>query len=224
VAVLRSSLFSARTIVIAGAVQTPRSEILQVSGLDRDPPLIEVNTAAMERRIERLPWVAKASVQVDWPSTVTVAVVERIPVATSLLPGGGYALVDSSGRVLADQAPRPSGLPLITAPGIPRSPGSSLGASARPLLAAAAELPVSLLSRVEEIVPGGADGVVLRLKGGLRAVVGDDTALAQKFVSLATVLSRVNLTDVGEIDLRVATAPVLTPLVSASNVHGKGDG
>jgi len=34
----------------------------------------------------------------------------------------------------------------------------------------------------------------------------------------------VDLAGVGSIDLRVATAPVLTPLVSASNVHGKGDG
>jgi len=39
-----------------------------------------------------------------------------------------------------------------------------------------------------------------------------------------TVLHGVNLTGIGGIDLRVAAAPVLTPLVSASNVHGKGDG
>ncbi len=54
--------------------------------------------------------------------------------------------------------------------------------------------------------------------------MGDDEALAQKFVSLATVLRRVDLTGIGGIDLRVAAAPVLTPLVSPSNVHGKGDG
>jgi hypothetical protein len=77
---------------------------------------------------------------------------------------------------------------------------------------------------LQEIVASGADGVVLHLKDGLRAVVGDDEALAQKFVSLATVLNGVNLTGIGGIDLRVAAAPVLTPLVSPSNVHGKGDG
>ena len=65
---------------------------------------------------------------------------------------------------------------------------------------------------------------MLRLDGGLKAVVGDDDALAEKFVSLATVLSRVDLTGVGGIDLSVAASPVLTPLVTASNVHGKGDG
>ena len=132
--------------------------------------------------------------------------------------------MDATGRVLQDQAARPSALPLVSMPAVPGSPGSSLGAAARALLATAAQLPVSLLPRLEEIVGSRADGVVLRLRGGLRAVVGDDEALAQKFVSLVTVLRGVNLSGVGSIDLRVAAAPVLTPLVSASNVHGKGDG
>ncbi len=70
VAIAHSSLFSARTVVIAGAVQTPRSEILEVTGLRREPPLIDVNTGAMQRRLERLPWVATAWVHLDWPSTV----------------------------------------------------------------------------------------------------------------------------------------------------------
>ena len=104
VAIAHSSLFSARTVVIAGAVQTPRSEILGVTGLDREPPLIDVNTGAMQRRLERLPWVKSASVHLDWPSTVAIAVVERIPVAATALPAGEYALLDSTGRVLADQA------------------------------------------------------------------------------------------------------------------------
>ncbi|MGD0943287.1 MAG: FtsQ-type POTRA domain-containing protein [Acidimicrobiales bacterium] len=224
VAILHSSLFSARTVAIAGAVHTPRSEILEVSGLDRRPPLIDVDPAAIERRLDRLPWVSTAAVQVHWPSTVDLDVVERVPVATSPLEGGGFAVLDSTGRVLADQAARPAGLPLVALAKISSLPGSSLGPAARPLLAAAAQLPVSLLPRVQEIAVSGSDGIVLHLEGGLRAVIGDDEALAEKFVSLATVLSRVNLAGIGAIDLRVAASPVLTPLVTASNVQGKGDG
>ena len=220
-AIAHSSLFSARTVVIAGAVQTLRSEILAVTGLDREPPLIDLNTGSMQRRLERLPWVVTASVHLDWPSTVAIAVVERVPVAATALAAGGYALLDATGRVLEDQTSRPSALPLVAVPGVPGSPGSSLGASAQALLATASQFPVTLLPRLQDIV---ASSVVLHLKGGLRAIVGDDEALAQKFVSLVTVLHGVNLTGIGGIDLRVAAAPVLTPLVSASNVHGKGDG
>ena len=169
--------------------------------------------------------MARASVRRDWPSTVAIAVVERIPVATTALPTGGYALLDATGRRAAGPGRRAlRRSPLSRCRPARGSPGSSVGGAARALLATAAQLPVSLLPRLEEIVSSSADGVVLRLRGGLRAVVGDDEALAQKFVSLVTVLRGVNLSGVGSIDLRVAAAPVLTPLVSPSNVHGKGDG
>jgi cell division protein FtsQ len=217
-------LFSARTVAIAGAVHTPRSEMLEVTGLDRRPPLIDVDPAAIERRLDRLPWVSTAAVRVHWPSTVDLDVVERVPVATSPLEGGGFAVLDATGRVLAHQATRPADLPLVALAKISSPPGSSLGAAARPMLAAAAQLPVSLLPRLQEIAVSGSDGIVLHLEGGLEAVIGDDEALAEKFVSLATVLSRVDLDGIGAIDLRVAASPVLTPLVTASNVHGKGDG
>jgi cell division protein FtsQ len=221
---LHSRLFAARNVVIAGAVHTPRAEILAASGLHREPPLIDVNLGSITRRLDRLPWVLTASVHVEWPSTVAVAIDERVPVAASRLGAARYAVFDSTGRVLADERSRPAGLPLVSLPGASSPPGDTLGAQARLLLAAAAQLPVSLLPRVQEMVLSAPDGVVLRLGGGLSAVVGDDEALAEKFVSLATVLQRVDLTGVGGIDLRVASSPVLTPLVSPSNVQGKGDG
>ena len=224
VAVLHSRLFAARSVVIAGAVNTSRSEILDSSGLWREPPLVDVNPAQVTQRLDRLPWVLSAAVRRDWPSTVAVAIVERVPVATTRLASGGYAVLDSTGRVLADEISRPFGLPLVVIGGPVPRPGARLGAGAQALTTAAAELPESLLPRVSEIALSSTDGVVLRLEGGLKAVVGDDEALNEKFVSLSTVLSRVNLAGVGAIDLRVAASPVLTPLVSASNVQGKGDG
>ena len=90
-AILHSSLFSARTVVIAGAVHTPRSEILKVSGLDREPPLIDVNSTVMENRIDRLPWVLHSTVHVVWPSTVSVLVVERVAVATEPAGRGRFS-------------------------------------------------------------------------------------------------------------------------------------
>jgi cell division protein FtsQ len=221
-ALLHTSLFGARTVVIAGAVHTERGQILLVTGLNREPPLIDVNTTTMARRLDRLPWVAAASVAVDWPSTVAVAVVERIPVATAHLAKGGYGLLDATGRVLSDKATRPRELPLVGVAGILGRPGSSIDASAGPLLAAAAALPVSLLPQVEAIVDTPGEGIVLRLEGGVTAIVGDDDALAQKFVSLATVLRRVHLDGVGTIDLSIPAAPVLTPPGQPLYRSGKG--
>ena len=222
-AILHTSLFGARTVVIAGAVHTERRQILVTTGLNREPPLIDVDTTTMARRLDQLPWVAAAYVNVEWPSTVAVAVVERVPIATCRLPAGTFALLDATGRVLSDQASRPLALPLVDLPAVVGPPGSSVGVSAQPLLATAAALPVSLLPKVVEIV-GSADGVELEMGDGVTAIVGNEEALAEKFVSLATVLRRVPLTGIVAVDLRVPAAPVLTPLASASIVHGKGDG
>ena len=222
-AILHTSVFGARTVVIAGAVNTSRAQILTVSGLRKQPPLIDINPGTISRRLERLAWVARASVHIEWPSTVSIAVVERVPVAAAHLSKGGYAVFDSSGRVLKDVASRPVGLPLVALSASSLRPGVFVEGSSEKLLTAAAQLPVSLVGQVREIL-AGPEGVVLRLSGGMKAVLGDDQALGEKFVSLATVLQKVDLAGVATIDLRVATAPVLTPLVSASNVQGKGDG
>ena len=89
--------------------------------------------------------------------------------------------------MLSDQASRPRALPLVDLPAAVGPPGSSVGVSAQPLLATAAALPVSLLPKVVEIV-GSADGVELEMSDGVTAIVGNEEALAEKFVSLATVL------------------------------------
>lgn len=208
--ILHSPLFGSRSVLISGAVHTTRSQVLSASGLDRERPLVDIDTAVLERRLDRLPWVLTSRVSLQWPSGVSVSLSERVPVACGRVPGVGYALYDASGRVLAYQASRPAGLPLVVTGGRPGRPGSFLPAADRPLVAAAGALPVSLLGRLDDIVTERSDGVVLNLAGGMRAVLGDDSQLESKFVSLATVLGRMDLSGVETIDLRVAHAPVLT--------------
>ena len=103
-----SSLSSARTVVIAGAVQTPRSEILAVTGLDREPPLIDVDTGAMQRRLERLAWVGSSSVRREWPRRSRSRSSRGRRSRRRGSRAGGDALLDATGRVLADESSRPS--------------------------------------------------------------------------------------------------------------------
>ena len=107
---------------------TPReAEILKASGLVQEPPLIDVNATVMQRRLDRLPWVL-ASVHVAWPSTVGGRRSSSgCRWRRAALVGGGYALCDATGRVLADQSLRPSGLPLVALPGASRHPAAHSG-------------------------------------------------------------------------------------------------
>jgi len=208
--VAHSSLISARSVRITGAVHTSRAEVLAASGLGHDPPLIDVNALADAHAIERLPWVDKAVVSVSFPSSVRVVVTERQPVAVARLASGRFALFDVTGRVLADVArPGKGVVPLVGLGAIPVPGGAVRGAAA--LFVAAAALPTGLASRVAALAIRPGLGIVAEVRDGPQAILGVTADLREKYVALATVLSDVSLQGIATIDLRAPSDPVLTP-------------
>jgi cell division protein FtsQ len=221
-ALVHSPILGARHVVVSGAPEVPASVVIRAAGLSNHPPLIDLDAAVIARRVERLPWVATAAVQIGWPSSVSIRLTERVPVATVRLPGGGYAVCDATGRILEDVAARPASLPVVSAARVGR-PGSTLGGSAQALAAVAAAMPESMVPQAVELA-SSAEGTVLVLNGGLEAIIGSSDSLSQKFVSLATVLAHGGLSGVKVIDLRVAAAPVLIRQASGPIVAGNVGG
>ncbi len=214
-ALLHSPLFAAGSIDVVGARQTGRQAVLDATGLWRHPPLIDLSTATDERALERLPWVLRATVTREWPSSVRVVVTERLPVAEVALAGRSrYALVDETGRVLEDTATRVTGLALVLGAGPVPPPGGWLEPPARAAAAVAGAIPVSLVNAVASVESAWPGGVRLRLRSGTEVLLGPATQLREKMVSLATVLRRVGAAPAAPtivtIDLRVPSDPVLT--------------
>jgi len=135
-----SRLLSARVVTVSGSSHTPDAEVLAAAGLGAQPPLLDVDPAAVAGRVERLPWVASATVARHWPDGVSISVVERAPVAV-VASGGAWSEVDGTGRVLTTVAAPPAGLVKLAAPVSPGDPGTMLAPVARPGLAVAASLP-----------------------------------------------------------------------------------
>jgi cell division protein FtsQ len=226
---LHSSVLGARHVRVTGAENISSSKVIAIAGLESAPPLIDLSAASIAQRVELLPWVLNAEVKIAWPSTVAIHLTERIPVAAVARPGrsGSYAICDVTGRVLETAPSRPGSLPIVvlgrSIVGQPGPPGSSLPMSARAELEVAAEMPESMVPEVRAIEESPS-GVVLSLTDHLRAIIGAPSELGQKFVSLATVLARGDLSGIGSIDLRVAAAPVLLPArsgpIDAGNVGG----
>jgi cell division protein FtsQ len=211
---LHSPLLAARHVRVLGAAHTTPAQVLAVSGLGARPPLIDVDPGADAARVERLPWVATASVTRDWPDGVTVQVTERRPVA-ALPVAGGLALADATGRVLALASTRPAGVNevlgvALATPTRPPRPGMALPAGDLPLLAVAAGLPGSLAAHVRWVQVASSGGVELRLDGGQTVELGSGAQLAEQSVALATLLAKVPMRGIVAIDLRVPDAPVLT--------------
>ncbi|MGH9169275.1 MAG: cell division protein FtsQ/DivIB [Acidimicrobiales bacterium] len=224
---VHSSVLGARHVRVFGALDMSKATIVDAAGLAGAPPLVDIDTAAIAGRIEKLPWVKQATVKVSWPTTVDIDVTQRTPVAVVGEAGAphSWAVVDQYGRVLETVLARPASLPEIGLPegdgaaGKRYSPGKYLPSALVALAEVAAALPQSLVAGTSEITTS-ADGAVVEMPGHPLAIVGSASSLRQKFVSLATVLARADLNGVGAIDLRVPTAPVLLAKQSGPIVAG----
>ncbi len=125
--VVYSPLMEVRHVRVAGADTAVRSEVLHVSGLARAPLMVHVRSGAIAARLDAIPDLGGAHVSRSWPFTVEIRLTVRTPVAAVARTGAGphsWATVDATGRVLADVASIPRGLPTLTGVGAPPPPGS----------------------------------------------------------------------------------------------------
>ena len=211
VGISRSPLFDVDYVDVRGAENTPRRLVVAAGRLASHPAMLDVDTGAVARRVEALPWVRQATARRQWPGTVRIDLVERRP--SAVLPAGEsrWARADSTGRVLDVGPEKPTGLPVIANVPLPGPPGSQVGPPARPALRVAAALPDGLRPRVADVavVDGGEVELALTSPGGV-VRLGRPTGLGQKLGVLATILARADLGGVQVIDVRVPRAPALT--------------
>ena len=231
--VLHSPLLGVRRVVVTGRSEIAEPALLAAAGIRVHEPLVDVSPARAERRLEALAWVATARVERRWPTTLGIAVTVRHPVGQvprQTSPRGPVALVDRSGRVVADSASAVPGLPLLlgTGPATPLgewlagSPGAgrSAGGTARgsasaprsaAALALAAALDADHLSATE--VEVGAGGTASAVIGGGATVVqfGSAQDLGAKVRVLRVLSTDGDLQGAAQVDLAVPQRPTVTP-------------
>lgn len=207
-------LFDVDAIRVRGAEHTGDAAVLSAIGIHRGDALFTADVGRASRSLARLPWVATVKVRRSWPGTVSVTLVERVPVAAVEAKGGGWVLVDRGGRQLATEK-EPS-VDLVRIAGRPIAPalGDVAGDPFRGAIDLGAAVPPSLRGALSSIWPkrdGSVDAIVV-LPGGDAATArfGAPDQLEAKLVALASVLERADLDRVRIIDLRVPGAPALT--------------
>lgn len=171
-----SPLLGAQTVQVQGATTLSDDQVRAAAGVSDGSPLVRLDAAAVARRVEALPQVASATVGVSYPSTVTVTVVERVPVLRLTAP---TRLVDATGDAyleLPAGATLPKGLPVTGATGDDLTIAADV-AGAIPL-----SVRTALVGRIDVDAhgPGVAPTVKLALVDGRTVVWGDPTRNAEK--------------------------------------------
>ena len=167
--------------------------IASTAGLSGSPALIDVSSGSIEHQLGQLPWVKSASVSVQWPSTIKIAITER-SAAASVDSASGWLIVDGTGRVLAHSRTQPSGLAVVQAPatGAP-AVGQWFSGSIRHGFLVAGTLPKAFKSQVALIVVHPSGAVTLHLVRPVIVEMGQATELTQKYEDIAAVIAGATL-------------------------------
>jgi cell division protein FtsQ len=204
-----SGLFDLRSLQVKGVRHLGAKQIAHLGGLGPGTNVLWLRPGRVAAAIRSDPWVLSVRVSRTLPSTITLEVKERVPVAE--LAGTPALLVAADGVVLGP-AGRRSALPVIDVLGRLPAVGSRLPASLPPL-AAISSLSPGLRRQVTGASVDPYGELTLTLRDGARVLYGDASDAAAKGAALAAVLAWARTHDVlpGSIDVRSASAPAMTP-------------
>jgi cell division protein FtsQ len=130
-------------------------------------PLARQDLDEIAKRAITLPAIETATATRDWPSTITVTIVERRPVLAVDQPDG-YVVVDKHGVPYQTQSTMPRDLVLAEV-----NPGNA--AMLGEVATVAAALPAKMRSKVDRITASSRDNIVLILESGGKVTWGSAT-------------------------------------------------
>lgn len=186
---------AARNVVVNGAAAVPQEQVLAAAAVAPGTPLLQIDTDAVAERVAMIRRVATARVQREYPSTLRITVVERVPVVVKDYPDGPH-LFDRDGVDFATEPPPPT-LPYLDAehPG-PADPATK--AALEVMLA----LPPDVVAQVGRIAAPSVASIALTLSDGRVVVWGTNDRTDEKALKLAALLTQPGHTyDVSSPDL-----------------------
>jgi cell division protein FtsQ len=188
-------IMSARVMAITGLVTITQEEVQQAAAVPADTPLLQINTDAVAERVATIRRVASARVQREYPSTLRITIVERIPLVVKDYPDGSH-LFDRDGVDFAT-APPPPGLPYLDA--------DTPGPSDLPTLAALQVLTAlrpEVAGQVSRIAAPSVAAITLTLFDGRQVIWGTTDRTDEKALKLGALLTQSGTTyDVSSPDL-----------------------
>lgn len=180
---IRSPVLSIRDVSVTGAERSDPGAAIAEIGMGNGTPTIDVDQAAILQAVRSDPWIASATVEISFPGSISVAVVEHVPFAT-VLAADGVVTVSADGAVVPADAP--IGAPKVSIDTGPVTSGYDI---ANPLILGAlrfvAALPPELAATAEVISDG--EGLVAMVAGH-RVLLGRPADMNEKAIVLASLI------------------------------------
>lgn len=188
-------IMAARDIVITGVGAVSQEEVIAAAAVKQGAPLLQVDTDEVAERVATIRRVATARVQREYPSTLRITVVERVPIVVKDFPDGPH-LFDKDGVDFATGPPPPN-LPYLETD----NPGPS-----DPPTKAAIEVMTALrpevAGQVARVSAPSVASITLTLVDGREVVWGTTDRTEEKAQKLAALLTQPGQTyDVSSPDL-----------------------
>jgi cell division septal protein FtsQ len=201
-----SPLLDVDRIVVRGTSEaSTRLAIRAAADVRTGDALLLLDVGELERRIEAVPSVREAHIRRHLPDELRITVVERVPAGWARRDREQVAVVDGTGRVIADMTTPPAGLPEVL--GLTRLPPPGGEVAPRQATGVLEELPTDLRNRVGAVVVMG--GVVaLQLTDGVEVRLGPAVDLVTKGRTAEAVLAALGDARITYVDVRVPGAPV----------------
>jgi cell division protein FtsQ len=153
-----STVLVTERVNVVGTFELTAAQVSLAAQVPLGVPLARQDLEAIAQRTSTLPAIETASVIRDWPSTITLAIVERRPVLGVQQPEG-YVLVDKSGVAYQTQQVLPPKVVLAVV-----NPGDRSLLTEMATVAAA--LPNKLRSSVDRMTASNRDSIALVLDSG----------------------------------------------------------
>jgi cell division protein FtsQ len=188
-------IMSARNIVVTGLGAVSQDEVAAAAAVQPGTPLLQVDTDAVAERVAAIRRVASARVQRQYPSTLRVTVVERVPVVVKDYPDGLH-MFDRDGVDFA-VGPPPPGVPFLDA----ENPGPSDPAT-KAALQVMTSLRPEVAGQVGRVSAPSVAAITLTLVDGRTVVWGTTDRTEEKALKLGALLTQPGQTyDVSSPDL-----------------------
>lgn len=182
-ALYRSSVFEIRSVEVVGVQHLSREAVIEKAALPEGATLLRFPKAAISDRIAADPWVAEVHVTRDFPHTLRIRIVERVPFARVDTGQAVIWLVDANGVVLGEDSAETSvAVPVVRdVPGLDCKPGrQSTSEVLHNALRVLAGISPELYSQVRAVSAPSIDETALVTTSNVELMFGEAVDLARK--------------------------------------------